>query len=85
MSKVNLLWEKARRAGLAEGKLERLYSKLKVQDKDELTMKKLKTEGGDKDGIKDAEDRRRCCSRQRSGADQGALQGQEADQALGKG
>ena len=26
-----------------------------VQDKDELTMKKLKTEGGDKDGIKDAE------------------------------
>ena len=31
MSKVNLLWEKARRAGLAEGKLERLYSKLKVR------------------------------------------------------
>merc|ERR1740131_411155 len=59
MSKVNLLWEKARRAGLAEGKLERLYSKLKVQDKDELTMKKLKTEGVDKDGIKDAEVRRK--------------------------
>merc|ERR1719290_565324 len=59
MSQVNLLWEKARRAGLAEGKLERLYSKLKVQDKDELTMKKLKTEGGDKDGIKDAEVRRK--------------------------
>ena len=30
MSRVNLLWEKARRAGLAEGKLEQLYSKLKV-------------------------------------------------------
>ena len=30
MSRVNLLWEKARRAGLAEGKLEKLYSKLKV-------------------------------------------------------
>ena len=30
-------------------------------------------------------DGRRCCPRQRSGADQGALQGQEADQALGKG
>jgi len=59
MSRVNLLWEKARRAGLAEGKLERLYSKLKVQDKDELTMKKLKTEGGDKDGIKEAEVRRK--------------------------
>ena len=28
---------------------------LQVQDKDELTMKKLKTEGVDKDGIKDAE------------------------------
>ena len=28
---------------------------LQVQDKDELTMKKLKTEGGDNDGIKDAE------------------------------
>merc|ERR1719370_2017411 len=55
MSRVNLLWEKARRDGLAEGKLERLYSKLKVQDKDELTMKKLKTEGGDKEGIKEAE------------------------------
>jgi len=59
MSRVNLLWEKARRAGLAEGKLERLYSKLKVQDKDELTMKKLKTEGGDKEGIKEAEVRRK--------------------------
>ena len=33
MSRVNLLWEKARRAGLAEGKLERLYSKLKVEEK----------------------------------------------------
>merc|ERR1719376_210802 len=39
--------------------LERLYSKLKVQDKDELTMKKLKTEGGDKEGIKEAEVRRK--------------------------
>ena len=26
-----------------------------MQDKDELTMKKLKTEGGDKEGIKEAE------------------------------
>ena len=28
---------------------------IQVQDKDELTMKKLKTEGGDKEGIKEAE------------------------------
>ena len=32
-----------------------------VQDKDELTMKKLKTEGGDKDGIKEAEVEIPCC------------------------
>ena len=31
------------------------HSWIQVQDKDELTMKKLKTEGGDKEGIKEAE------------------------------
>ena len=31
------------------------HSWMQVQDKDELTMKKLKTEGGDKEGIKEAE------------------------------
>jgi len=58
MQKVNLLWEKAR-TKLTETKLERLYSELKVQDKDELTLKKLKGEGGDKDGSKDADVRKK--------------------------
>ena len=40
MSRVNLLWEKARRAGLAEGKLERLYSKLKVSPQKNKIIKK---------------------------------------------
>ena len=59
MSKVNLLWEKAKSKGLVEGKLEQLYSQLKVQDKDELTLKKLRAEGSDKEGVKEAEVRRR--------------------------
>ena len=41
MNKVNLLWEKAR-LKLAEEKLQKLYSELKVQDKEELTLKRLK-------------------------------------------
>jgi len=58
MQKVNLLWEKSR-VKLTEAKLERLYSELKVQDKDELTLKKLRGEGGDKDGSKEAEVRKK--------------------------
>jgi hypothetical protein len=33
---------------LAESKLALLYSQLKIQDKEELTLKRLKAEGGDK-------------------------------------
>lgn len=58
MQKVNLLWEKAR-TKLLESKLQKLYSELKVQDKHELTLKKLKGEGGDKDGSKEAEIRKK--------------------------
>jgi len=58
MQKVNLLWEKAR-TKLLEPKLQKLYSELKVQDKHELTLKKLKGEGGDKDGSKEAEIRKK--------------------------
>lgn len=58
MAKMNLLWEKAR-TRLAGGKLEQLYSRIKVQDKDELTLKKLRAEGSDKDGVKEAEVRKR--------------------------
>jgi len=53
MQKCNLLWEKAR-TKLTESKLEKLYSELKVQDKDELTLKKLRGEGSDKDGSVEA-------------------------------
>lgn len=58
IQKVNLLWEKARKK-LAEGKLKLLYSELKLQDKEELTLKKLKAESGDKDGMREAEVRKR--------------------------
>ena len=58
MQKVNLLWEKSR-TKLTESKLEKLYSELKVQDKDELTLKKLRGEGSDKDGSKEAEVRKK--------------------------
>ena len=58
MAKMNLLWEKAR-TRLADGKLQLLYSQLKVQDKDELTLKKLKSEGSDKEGLKEAEVRKK--------------------------
>lgn len=58
MSKTNLLWEKAR-SRLAESKLEKLYSQLKVHDKNELTLKKLKAEGSDKEGLKEAEVRKK--------------------------
>lgn len=58
MQKVNLLWEKAR-TKLTEPKLMKLYSELKVHDKHELTLKKLKGEGGDKDGSKEDEVRKK--------------------------
>jgi len=54
MQKCNLLWTKAR-TKLSEKKLESLYSALKIQDKNELTLKKIKSEGGDKDGSKENE------------------------------
>merc|ERR1712198_323010 len=47
MQKCNLLWTKAR-TKLSEKKLESLYSALKIQDKNELTLKKIKSEGGEK-------------------------------------
>lgn len=40
-------------------KLADLYAELKIQDKTELELKKLKAEDMDKDGIKEAEVRRR--------------------------
>merc|ERR1719188_2965370 len=54
INKVNLLWEKAR-LKLTEGKLKSLYSELKMQDKQELTLKRVRAEQGDKDGAMEAE------------------------------
>jgi len=60
MQKINLVWEKARvHMNLTELKLSKLYSQLKVQDKEELTLKKLKAEGGDKDGLRETDVRTR--------------------------
>lgn len=58
MNKVNLLWEKAR-LKLSESKLVSLYSELKIQDKEELTLKRLKAEAGDKDGTMEAQIRKK--------------------------
>lgn len=56
--KVNQIWEKAQK--LYSGpKLADLYAELKIQDKTELELKKLKAEDMDKDGMKEAEVRRR--------------------------
>jgi len=54
MQKVNLLWEKARK-NLSEGKLQLLYSELKLQDKEEAALKLLKADQGDKDGSVEAQ------------------------------
>ena len=48
---------------LSAGKLESLREELRLQDKQELTWKRLKTEGGDKDGLKEAQLRTRLLGR----------------------
>lgn len=53
MAKLNLLWTKAQ-VRLTEPKLKSLFSDLKIHDKEELTHKRLKSEGSDKDGMKEA-------------------------------
>lgn len=44
---------------MSDQKLKSLMAELKVQDKEEITLKKLKHEGGDKEGLKEAELRKR--------------------------
>lgn len=44
---------------LTEPKLKSLYSDLMIQDKEELTLKRLKSDGSDKEGLKEAEIRRK--------------------------
>ena len=44
---------------LTEPKLKSLFSELKIHDKEELTWKRLKAEGMDKEGLKEAELRKK--------------------------
>ncbi|XP_005408822.1 PREDICTED: alpha-2-macroglobulin receptor-associated protein [Chinchilla lanigera] len=55
MEKLNQLWEKARRLHLSPVKLAELHADLKMQERDELSWKKLKAEGLDEDGEKEAQ------------------------------
>uniref|UniRef100_UPI0032E9394A rat RAP n=1 Tax=Rattus norvegicus TaxID=10116 RepID=UPI0032E9394A len=54
MEKLNQLWEKAKRLHLSPVRLAELHSDLKIQERDELNWKKLKVEGLDGDGEKEA-------------------------------
>ncbi|KAG8184306.1 hypothetical protein JTE90_008990 [Oedothorax gibbosus] len=52
MQKLNLIWEKAVKK-LPVEKLKLLHTDLKFQDKDELELKRKKSEGQDKNGLKE--------------------------------
>lgn len=56
--KCNLLWDKAR-TKLSSVKLKQLHTELKVHDKETMSLKKLKADGMDKEGLKEAEIRKR--------------------------
>ncbi|TSK22538.1 Alpha-2-macroglobulin receptor-associated protein [Bagarius yarrelli] len=58
IAKLNQVWEKANRMQLAPRRLSELHSDLKIQEKDELQWKKLKAEGLDEDGEREAKLRR---------------------------
>lgn len=54
MAKLNMLWAKAQ-VRLTEPKLRSLFSELKIHDKEEIAWKHLKSQGLDKEGLKEAE------------------------------
>lgn len=58
IAKLNQVWEKAQRLQLSPVKQAELHSDLKIQEKDELQWKKLKVEGMDENGEKEAQLRR---------------------------
>ncbi|XP_018410466.1 PREDICTED: alpha-2-macroglobulin receptor-associated protein [Nanorana parkeri] len=58
IQKLNQVWEKAQRLQLSPVKLAELHSDVRIQEKDELNWKKLKAEGLDDDGEKEAKLRR---------------------------
>ncbi|KAI9553008.1 hypothetical protein GHT06_020895 [Daphnia sinensis] len=61
LAKINLIWAKAQKR-LTEFKLKTLFSELKVQDKEELQLKRLKADNLDKDGLQEAELRKKFSS-----------------------
>ncbi|KAF7652673.1 hypothetical protein LDENG_00093020 [Lucifuga dentata] len=58
ISKLNQVWEKALRMQLSPVHQAELHSDLKIQEKDELQWKKMKVEGLDENGEKEAQLRR---------------------------
>lgn len=56
--RLNQVWEKAQRLQLSAVKSAELHSDLRMQEKDELHWKKLKAEGMDEDGEREAKLRR---------------------------
>ncbi|XP_040581435.1 alpha-2-macroglobulin receptor-associated protein [Lepeophtheirus salmonis] len=61
MNKLNLLWDKVLRSKhlLQESKLKAFYNSLKLQEKEEFALKKIKGEGKDKDGSFEAQVRKK--------------------------
>jgi alpha-2-macroglobulin receptor-associated protein len=58
MAKLNLVWSKAIHR-LTEPKLRSLFMELKIQDKEELAWKQLSSQHKDKDGLKEADLRKK--------------------------
>ncbi|XP_015244513.1 PREDICTED: alpha-2-macroglobulin receptor-associated protein [Cyprinodon variegatus] len=58
IAKLNQVWEKAKRMQLSPVRQAELHSDLKIQEKDELQWKKMKVEGLDENGEKEAQLRR---------------------------
>ncbi|KAK5619212.1 Alpha-2-macroglobulin receptor-associated protein [Crenichthys baileyi] len=58
IAKLNQVWEKAKRMQLSPVRQAELHSDLKIQEKDELQWKKIKMEGLDENGEKEAQLRR---------------------------
>ncbi|CAL8085858.1 unnamed protein product [Orchesella dallaii] len=58
MAKMNMVWHKAKQK-VSETKLRSLYTDLLAQDKEESTLKRLKSDGLDKDGLKEASVRKK--------------------------
>ncbi|KAG1651050.1 Alpha-2-macroglobulin receptor-associated protein [Nymphon striatum] len=59
VNKVNLLWIKAKQVKAWRRKVKKLGKELLVQDKEEIKLKRMKTDGQDKEGLKEAEVRKK--------------------------